>query len=75
MSWGLTSESQVRAQAKYDKEHTARYSLKFNTKTDQDIIRWIWEQPSFQGSIKRLIRQEIAERRIAKQKDKKESAL
>lgn len=66
MSWGLTSEAQVRAQAKYDKEHTTRYSLKFNTKTDQDIIRWIWEQPSFQGSIKRLIRQEIAERRITK---------
>ena len=75
MSWGSTSESQVRAQAKYDKEHTARYSLKFNTKTDQDIIRWIWGQPSFQGSIKRLIRKEIAERSIEKQNENKELAL
>jgi hypothetical protein len=57
---GLTSECQVRAQAKYDKEHTVRRSLKLNTKTDQDIIRWMWCQKSVQGSIKRLIREEIA---------------
>ena len=60
MSWGTTSESLAKAQTKYDKEHTTRYSLKFNLKTDQDIIRWIWGQKSFQGSIKRLIREEIA---------------
>lgn len=59
-SWGMTSESQVRAQARYDAEHTTRISLKLNTKTDKDIIRWLWEQRSKQGSIKRLIREEIA---------------
>lgn len=58
--WGITSESQVRAQARYDAEHTTRISLKLNTGTDQDIIRWLWGQRSKQGSIKRLIREEIA---------------
>ncbi|MCR4884462.1 MAG: hypothetical protein K6A68_12875 [Clostridiales bacterium] len=56
----MTSECQVRAQAKYDKEHTVRRSLKLNTRTDQDIIQWMWYQKSVQGSIKRLIREEIA---------------
>ena len=58
--WGITSESQMRAQARYDAEHTTRISLKFNTSTDQDIICWLWEQKSKQGAIKRLIRDEIA---------------
>lgn len=58
--FGITSESQIRAQAKYDAEHTTRISLKLNTRTDRDIIHWLWEQRSKQGSIKRLIREEIA---------------
>ena len=58
--WGITSESKTRAHARYDAEHTTRISLKFNTRTDQDIIRWLWRQKSKQGAIKRLIREEIA---------------
>lgn len=58
--WGVTSESQARAQAKYDAGHTTRISLKLNNKTDQDIIRWLGGQKSMQGAIKRLIRKEIA---------------
>lgn len=58
-SWGMTSESQIRAQAKYDANNTVRLSLKFNIRTDKDIIKWLWEQQSKQGSIKRLIRDEI----------------
>ena len=65
-SGGLTSACPVRAQAKYDKEHTVRRSLKLNTRTDQDIIRWMWSQKSVQGSIKRLIREEIARKEAAK---------
>ena len=57
---GMTPVSQVRAQQKYDKEHTVGYYIKLNTRTDQDIIRWFWGQRSKQGSIKRLIREEIA---------------
>ena len=58
--WGMTPVSQVRARQKYDKEHTVGYYIKLNTHTDQDIIRWFWRQRSKQGSIKRLIREEIA---------------
>ena len=58
--WGICSGAQIRAQAKYDAEHTKRISLKLNLRTDQDIIKWTWGQRSIQGSIKRLIREEIA---------------
>ena len=58
--FGISSESQIRAQAKYDRENTVRYSMKLNINTDKDIIRWLWGQKSKQGSIKRLIREEIA---------------
>ena len=59
-SWGITSESQVRAQAAYDRKNTVRLSLKLNVRTDKDIIQWIRLQKSMQGAIKRLIREEIA---------------
>lgn len=58
--WGLSSDSQVRAQAAYDKKNTVRLSLKLNIRTDEDIIQWIRKQKSMQGTIKRLIREEIA---------------
>ena len=58
--WGMTPPSQVRAQQKYDKEHTVGFYMKLNTHTDQDIIRWFWGQRSKQGAVKRLIREEIA---------------
>lgn len=58
--WGISSESQIRAQAKYDAEHTTRISLKLNLRTDRDIIRWLEKQTSMQGAIKKLIRREIA---------------
>ena len=63
-SWGITSESQVRAQAKYDRENTTRVSIKLNIHTDQDIIQWLWGQRSKQGSIKRLIREDIAQKNM-----------
>ena len=59
-SWGITSESQIRAQAAYDRKNTVRLSLKLNVRTDEDIIQWIRSQKSMQGTIKRLIREEIA---------------
>lgn len=62
--WGITSESQIKAQAKYDAEHTTRISLKLNTRTDRDIICWLWGQKSKQGAIKRLIREDIAKREV-----------
>lgn len=58
-SWGITSESQVRAQARYDASHTVRISLKLNIRTDRDIITWLQRQESKQGAIKQLIRKKI----------------
>ena len=52
-------------QQEYDYSHTRQYKLKLNKKTDEDIISWIEEKmswrsgTSFQGEVKRLIRQEI----------------
>ncbi len=58
-NYGICSESQIRAQARYDKENTVRFSMKLNIHTDQDIIEWLRQQHSKQGSIKQLIRAEI----------------
>ena len=58
--WIDTIEARTRAQAKYDKEHTKGLYIKLNIRTDLDIIQWLWAQPSKQGAIKALIRQDIA---------------
>jgi hypothetical protein len=47
------------AQAKYDKSNTIRYALKLNKTTDADVIKWLAEQKSMQGAIKKLVRDEI----------------
>ena len=57
--WGTTSDSQLQAQSRYDATHTRSYSLKLNTKTDEDIIRWLRTKPSTQGAIKQLIWDQI----------------
>ncbi len=44
---------------KYDREHYKRLGLKINIDTDNDILEWLKQQPSIQGSIKRLIREDI----------------
>ncbi len=59
MDWIGTAEARNRVQAKYDKEHTKGLYMKLNLRTDFDIIRWTWNQKSVQGSIKRLIREDI----------------
>lgn len=41
-------ESRNKAQIKYDKQYTKGLYLKLNIKTDLDIIRWLWAQPSKQ---------------------------
>lgn len=58
--WIDSIEARTKAQSKYDRKNTSGFYMKLNIHTDQDIIRWLWSQPSKQGSIKRLIREEIA---------------
>lgn len=58
----LTEEQQaahLQAVKRYDEAHTTSVHLKLNTKTDQDIIRWLWKKPNKQGAIKQLIREQI----------------
>ena len=48
------------SQMRFDKENTRRYGIKLNTHTDADIIARLDAQPSMQGYIRRLIRDDIA---------------
>lgn len=64
--WIDSIEAHTKAQSKYDKKNTAGFYMKLNLHTDKDIIRWLWSQPSKQGSIKRLIREEIARNSVDK---------
>lgn len=57
--------SKYDSQNRYDEWNTVQIKLKLNQKTDSDILEWIRRQKygkstSVQGSIKSLIRQEIA---------------
>ena len=46
--------------ARYDKDNTKQVKFKFNLKTDADILERLKTEPSMQGYIKRLIREDIA---------------
>lgn len=58
--WIDSIQARAKAQAKYDKNNTTGFYMKLNIHTDLDIIRWLWSQPSKQGAVKKLIREEIA---------------
>lgn len=58
--WLDAIEARNRAQSKYDKQNTVGFYMKLNIHTDKDIIQWFWSQPSKQGAVKKLIREEIA---------------
>jgi hypothetical protein len=45
---------------KYDTANTIKVSLKLNIKTDADIIEYLDGVENKQGTIKRLIREEIS---------------
>lgn len=62
--WLDSIQARSQSQTKYDKQHTVGFYMKLNIRTDADIIRWLWAQPSKQGSIKRRIRGEIARKNI-----------
>lgn len=52
--------ARTESQAKYDMNNTRNVHLKLNIKTDKDILIWLKKQQSKQGSIKKLIREEIS---------------
>ena len=47
------------SKAQYAEEHIRPFSLKLNDRTDQDILAWLASLDNKQGTIKRLIRDEI----------------
>ena len=54
-----TSISQRQAISKYDKNNCIQMSLKFNKKTDADILQHLEPIKNKQGFIKMLIRKDI----------------
>lgn len=52
--------AQNESKARYDKEHTKQIKFKFNLRTDADILAKLAAEPSMQGYIKHLIREDIA---------------
>ncbi len=56
--------SRYEAQRLYDSMSTTQFKLKLNDWTDRDIIRWLRKKrdngESMQGTIKTLIRRQIA---------------
>ena len=54
-----TSESVLRAVAKYAKTHTKAICLRFNLKTDADILARLDSVGNKQGYIKELIRRDM----------------
>lgn len=56
----MLTESQRKAQAKYDKANTRQVHLKLNLRTDADVIKALDSVESKQGYIKGLIRADIS---------------
>lgn len=48
-------------QMEFAKRKIVTKTIQLNKETDKDIIEFLKLQPNFQGTIKRLIRKEIAE--------------
>lgn len=57
-----STESQIRASVKYNKENTVQISLKLNRSTDADLIDSLNRIANKQGYIKELIRRDIAKK-------------
>lgn len=65
----MYSFNKYESQSRYDEWNTVQIKLKLNQKTDADILEWTRQQKygrstSIQGSIKKLIRQEIAKNNV-----------
>ena len=57
-----STESQIRASVKYNKENTVQISLKLNRSTDADLIESLNRIANKQVYIKELIRRDIAKK-------------
>lgn len=57
-----STESQIKASIRYNKENTVQISLKLNRSTDADLIDSLNRVTNKQGYIKELIRRDIAKK-------------
>lgn len=57
-----STESQIRASIRYNKENTVQISLKLNRSTDADLIDSLNRVTNKQGYIKELIRRDITKK-------------
>lgn len=55
----MATEAQKKAQRKYDASNTSSIALKFNKKTDADILQFLASCDNKQGTIKAIIRQHM----------------
>ncbi len=55
----MTTEAQLKAQAKYDKNNTQQVVLKLNVKHDADILAKLQNEVNKQGYIKNLVRKDM----------------
>lgn len=56
------SDNNYKYTKKYDENNTTRVQLKLNNKTDADILEYLDSVDNKQGTIKRLLREEISRR-------------
>ena len=54
------TERRLTPQERYDRDNTIRVTLKLVKNTDADIIEYLEKSGNKQGTIKRLIREEMA---------------
>ena len=57
-----STESQIKASIRYNKENTVQISLKLNRSTDADLIESLNRIANKQGYIKELIRRDITKK-------------
>jgi len=62
-------KSQTIAQRKYDSANCTFYHLKFNNRTDEDVIAKLASVPSKQDYIRQLIRKDLAAQANNKKED------
>ena len=55
----MTTKAQREANARYDRANTRQVSIKLNVNTDSDILAQLSAQPSVQGYLKRLVREDM----------------
>lgn len=65
----MSTEAQKKASARYDAKNTKALYLKFNLKTDADILEWLEKVGNKQGYIKDLIRRNITHNVVTSKKE------